>query len=82
MPLDERVERHGKLFETLKRNDVAAWGDRFLTTLTETRDISRPRTTTADPQAWAKSAGLARVATAIATPRLAVPAAAGLSPRR
>jgi hypothetical protein len=63
----------------LKRNDVAAWGDRFLTTLTETRDISRTRTTAVDPQAWAKSAGLAR-ATAIATPRL-VPAAAGLSRR-
>jgi trehalose 6-phosphate synthase len=80
MPLDERVERHGKLFETLKRNDVAAWGDRFLATLTETRDVSRPRATAADPQAWTKSAGLARVATAM--PHLTAPAAAGLLSRR
>jgi trehalose-6-phosphate synthase len=80
MPLDERVERHGKLFETLKRNDVAAWGDRFLATLTETRDVSRPRATAADPQAWTKSAGLARVATAM--PHLTAPAATGLSSRR
>jgi hypothetical protein len=82
MPLDERVERHDKLFETLKRNDVAAWGDRFLATLMESRDVSRPRARTSEPQAWAKSAELARVASAIPATRLAVPTVAGLAPRR
>jgi trehalose 6-phosphate synthase len=35
MSRDERIQRHGKLFEALKHNDVAAWGDRFLATLAE-----------------------------------------------
>src|SRR5438105_1873661 len=46
MPREERLDRHTKLFDALKRNDVAAWGDRFLATLTETPEVSRPRATT------------------------------------
>ncbi|HEY3776580.1 MAG TPA: trehalose-6-phosphate synthase [Rhizomicrobium sp.] len=44
MPRDERVARHAKLFEALKRNDVAAWGDRFLATLVENGKSSQQRT--------------------------------------
>ncbi|MGH6889229.1 MAG: alpha,alpha-trehalose-phosphate synthase (UDP-forming) [Rhizomicrobium sp.] len=44
MPHDERVARHAKLFEALKRNDVAAWGDRFLATLVENGKAQHPRT--------------------------------------
>ncbi len=35
MPLEERIERHGKLFAALKRNDISVWGDRFLASLME-----------------------------------------------
>jgi len=35
MPRKERIERHGRLFAALKRNDISAWGDRFLSSLTE-----------------------------------------------
>jgi trehalose 6-phosphate synthase len=35
MPQDERVERHSSLFAALKRNDISAWGDRFLASLQE-----------------------------------------------
>jgi trehalose 6-phosphate synthase len=34
MPLQERQERHGKMFQVLCANDVKYWGDRFITTLT------------------------------------------------
>jgi trehalose 6-phosphate synthase len=33
MPLDERVTRHKSLVEALLKNDISAWGDRFLTAL-------------------------------------------------
>jgi trehalose-6-phosphate synthase len=33
MPREERIERHGRLFAALKRNDISAWGDRFLASL-------------------------------------------------
>ncbi len=36
MPLEERIERHRALWESLRRNDISTWGDRFLSTLTET----------------------------------------------
>jgi trehalose 6-phosphate synthase len=35
MPREERIERHAKLFAAVKRNDVSAWGDRFLASLRE-----------------------------------------------
>jgi trehalose 6-phosphate synthase len=37
MPLAERIERHAAMYETLVRNDIAHWAERFITTL------SRPR---------------------------------------
>jgi trehalose 6-phosphate synthase len=33
MPLAERKSRHKQLFETLLRNDISLWGDRFLSAL-------------------------------------------------
>ncbi|HTT85432.1 MAG TPA: trehalose-6-phosphate synthase [Rhizomicrobium sp.] len=36
MPREERTERHSRLFAAVKRNDVSAWGDRFLASLMET----------------------------------------------
>jgi trehalose 6-phosphate synthase len=51
MPREERVERHGRLFATLKQNDVAAWGDRFLATLMENAKPPQKRgTALAHPQ--------------------------------
>jgi len=41
MPREERAVRHVKLFEALKRHDVAAWGDRFLATLAESAEPQR-----------------------------------------
>ena len=38
MPREERVSRHAKLWEALLRNDISMWGDRFLATLSESRD--------------------------------------------
>ncbi|HEY1638929.1 MAG TPA: trehalose-6-phosphate synthase [Rhizomicrobium sp.] len=34
MPLDERIDRHHKLYQALLDNDIRHWGDRFLTALT------------------------------------------------
>lgn len=34
MPLDESQRRHDALFEVLVENDVASWGERFLSALT------------------------------------------------
>jgi trehalose 6-phosphate synthase len=92
MPLEERIERHGKLFETLKRNDVAAWGDRFLATLTEAPEIARPRSPANSVAADSPSRNGGReksvalphplVPSAIATPRQAAVALTGVSPRR
>jgi trehalose 6-phosphate synthase len=36
MPLEERKSRHAALWRALLDNDIAGWGDRFLTALTET----------------------------------------------
>jgi trehalose 6-phosphate synthase len=33
MPLEERRERHRAMYETLTRNDIAHWAERFITTL-------------------------------------------------
>jgi hypothetical protein len=33
MPLAERKSRHKQLFETLLKNDISLWGDRFLSAL-------------------------------------------------
>lgn len=88
MPLEERIERHAKLFEALKRNDVAAWGDRFLATLTETPEVSRSRTAAnalpAESPAWGKNPALAHptIPTAISNPRSSAHAFTSLSPRR
>jgi trehalose 6-phosphate synthase len=88
MPLDERLERHAKLFETLKRNDVTAWGDRFLSTLIETGDVSRPRATAstvrADSPPWGKRELLPHptIPSTLPNPRLSGPGLTGLSPRR
>jgi trehalose 6-phosphate synthase len=43
MPKEERLSRHGKLIEALTRNDIAAWGDRFLATLTQSRSAVQKR---------------------------------------
>jgi trehalose 6-phosphate synthase len=34
MPLDERMDRHRKLYRALLDNDIRYWGERFLTALT------------------------------------------------
>jgi trehalose 6-phosphate synthase len=34
MPLEERIERHQANFKNLAENDIALWGERFLTALT------------------------------------------------
>jgi trehalose-6-phosphate synthase len=88
MPIEERIERHDRLFDALNRNDVAAWGDRFLATLTGTPETSRARPHTnglpADSPSWGKCPALARPAIpgAIPNPRSPAPALAALSPRR
>ena len=40
MPLDERRARHKTLLETLTRNDIAHWAERFIATLTRPRRAS------------------------------------------
>jgi trehalose 6-phosphate synthase len=51
MPRDERIERHAKLFASLKCNDVSAWGDRFLASLVELAGPPRRRKQTQPPLA-------------------------------
>lgn len=43
MSREERVERHQKLFAALQRNDISAWGDRFLASLMELPPRPRER---------------------------------------
>jgi trehalose 6-phosphate synthase len=43
MPLEERIERHRKLYEALCDNDIRHWGDRFLTELTGYDMTGSPR---------------------------------------
>jgi trehalose 6-phosphate synthase len=50
MPREERIERHSKLFAALKRNDISAWGDRFLSSLTEAPSTSQNRHRNQPPQ--------------------------------
>ncbi|HEX4078173.1 MAG TPA: trehalose-6-phosphate synthase [Rhizomicrobium sp.] len=57
MPREERVARHAKLFEALERNDVAAWGDRFLSALTETAGPQRRQDPVAPLRAFAQGNG-------------------------
>jgi trehalose 6-phosphate synthase len=40
MPLEERRARHTTLLETLTRNDIARWAERFITTLARPRRAS------------------------------------------
>jgi trehalose-6-phosphate synthase len=40
MPLEERRERHRAMLHVLRRNDIAAWRNRFLDALVST---TRPR---------------------------------------
>ena len=89
MPLNERIERHNTLFATLKRNDVAAWGDRFLATLTEVPETARSRRsagTAATDSSFHNGATCVPLPhplpAAIAAPRLPPPALAAISPRR
>ena len=42
MPLEERRARHQTMFETLTRNDIAHWAERFIATLTRPRAESWP----------------------------------------
>jgi len=42
MPLEERRERHGAMYETLVHNDIAHWAERFIATLTRPRRPSWP----------------------------------------
>jgi trehalose 6-phosphate synthase len=48
MPLEERRTRHEALFRVISENDLQAWGERFLATLTQKPDL---------PQ-WHESIGL------------------------
>ena len=41
MPLEERRERHGKLLDALRENDINAWRARFLASLAGTHEQSR-----------------------------------------
>jgi trehalose 6-phosphate synthase len=40
MPLPERRGRYNALFQVLKLNDVATWGERFLLALTQPLNVS------------------------------------------
>jgi trehalose 6-phosphate synthase len=42
MPLEERRERHRAMYETLVRNDIAHWAERFLATLARPRRPNWP----------------------------------------
>jgi trehalose 6-phosphate synthase len=42
MPLTERRDRHAPMYETLVRNDIAHWAERFITTLTRPRATNWP----------------------------------------
>jgi trehalose 6-phosphate synthase len=42
MPLTERRERHAAMYETLVRNDIAHWAERFIATLTRPRVANWP----------------------------------------
>jgi trehalose 6-phosphate synthase len=42
MPLEERRERHAALYDTLLKNDIAHWAERFLATLTRPRATNWP----------------------------------------
>jgi trehalose 6-phosphate synthase len=42
MPLAERRERHAAMYETLVRNDIAHWAERFIATLSRPRAASWP----------------------------------------
>jgi len=85
MPIEERIERHGRLFDALKRNDVATWGDRFLATLTESPDVSRHRApaNAMDSPSWGRNPGLVppSIPGAISSPQPSA-AFADLSSRR
>ncbi len=37
MSLEERMERHGAMIQVLRRNDIHAWSNRFVTALNEAR---------------------------------------------
>jgi trehalose 6-phosphate synthase len=42
MPLAERRQRHAAMYETLVRNDIAHWAERFITALTRPRPANWP----------------------------------------
>ena len=42
MPLVERRERHAAMYDTLVRNDIAHWAERFIATLTRPRVANWP----------------------------------------
>src|SRR4029079_154600 len=42
MPLTERRDTHAPMYETLVRNDIAHWAERFITTLTRPRATNWP----------------------------------------
>lgn len=43
MPLEERRERHAAMLETLRKNDIRSWAQRFVTRLRETSTWRSPR---------------------------------------
>ena len=48
MPHEERRARHAHMMDVLKRNDLAAWRDRFLSDLTRTPEPVAPAAASAD----------------------------------
>ncbi|HEY6579204.1 MAG TPA: trehalose-6-phosphate synthase [Rhizomicrobium sp.] len=81
MPREERVARHEKLFEALKRNDIAAWGDRFLGTLTKSQKAQPPRNPVQPLQAIESARNIVRPVTPFAAGRApAIPGAAAAAP--
>ncbi len=56
MPLEERRSRHETLFQVLKQNDIAFWGERFLKALCESAEAPA-RTPSAVPNPLPQRAG-------------------------
>jgi trehalose 6-phosphate synthase len=48
MPLSERVERHAKLLESVRRNDIRAWSDSFVSALARFGRLSRKHESVGD----------------------------------
>jgi trehalose 6-phosphate synthase len=63
MPRDERIARHRQLMESLLKNDIMTWGDRFLTALNAGGEAMK--TVERDPASMAAHASANRNASAM-----------------